>query len=148
MSSSFNHYADCNNYFRNGSLNFPDIENGSITVMRSGEQRDFIKAAMAQIVERNYTYYIGGSNYNPSLPSDASFMYCPVNSGTIFQMLWYKKSYVLKIHYFACQKSNSDNLSHFRTIFIWQLQMLMKKEVHNFKQFHYHMMSLWVFCVK
>ena len=41
---------------------------------------NFIEVAMANLVDRNWTYYIGGSNYRSSFPSDVQvtpYSYCP-----------------------------------------------------------------------
>ena len=53
--------------------------------MRREDEIEFIRTAMALVAERNYTYYIGGSNYSPSLPSDVPFQYCHDDTGNIFQ---------------------------------------------------------------
>ena len=59
-------------------LCFLDLGNGwAITTLRSAEQKDFIKAAMIYVDETNWTYYIGGSNYNSAENNDVTpFRYC------------------------------------------------------------------------
>ena len=57
-----------------------ELESGSITTLKSEVQMSFIEAAMAYVVDRNWTYYIGGSNYNLQV---TPFRYCslPNNAG-------------------------------------------------------------------
>ena len=49
----------------------------STTALRNEVQKEFLKAAMAIVVERNWTYYIGGSNYHSDNNNDVTpFRYC------------------------------------------------------------------------
>ena len=59
---------------------FPANGNGWLpTTLRNEVQMDFLKAAMAYNVQRNWTYFIGGSNDNSAFYSDVQltpFRYC------------------------------------------------------------------------
>ena len=51
-------------------MHIPELENGwSIATLRTELQMEFLKAAM-KYVEGNWTYYIGGSNYQSTNNSD------------------------------------------------------------------------------
>ena len=48
-----------------------------MTTLRSEVQMEFLKAAMAYVSERSWTYYIRGSNYHCTDSSDVTgFRYC------------------------------------------------------------------------
>ena len=74
---------------------FLEIGNGwSTAILRSEAQVEFLKAAMAYVVQRNWTYFIGGSNDNSAFYSDVQvtpFRYCASensinDSGNIIQI--------------------------------------------------------------
>ena len=57
-----------------------DLENVSIAYLTGEEEMEFIRAAMTYVEGGNWTYYIGGSNYNFNINSDievTTFSYCP-----------------------------------------------------------------------
>ena len=75
-------------------LYFPGFENGwSITTLRSEAQKEFLKAAMAYVAQRSWTYFIDG-NYSSAFHGNVNvttFKNCPsgncVNDpGNIFQV--------------------------------------------------------------
>ena len=83
----------------------------------------FIEAAMVYAVDRNWTYYIGGSNYKSFFPSDVHvtpFTYCPSsnnagNPGKIifsnFQLAVEQQKSNISI-YFVYRNSPSGNYKY------------------------------------
>ena len=68
----------------------------------------FIEAAMAYVVDRNFTYFIGGISYGYSFPSTTPITYCPSRDHATDQGKIIKILNVLYFTYYIFRLANEE----------------------------------------